>query len=640
MFFCSDLIISVKPLVLILFFLGLHSAPAFGQTQSEYWQSLQNTALENRLHESSGWLKLLNYLPDTTRAGRYRSVILTDSFFMAEDGAENPLAEMLTTIQAFFQFPENHNEHAICKFPARLLWFERQLRLDKRYLPEVNCADYAVWHKNHSISSVSVVFATGYLGNPASYYGHILLKLNSEKKTSNSSLLDTSINFGAIVPDAEDPISYIAKGLFGGYDSGFTHISYYFHTHNYGESEMRDLWEYELDLSSDEVDFLVAHTWELLGKKYTYYFLNKNCAYRMAEILELIDGVHLLSGSELWLAPQEIIQGIAKTSRFGKSLIKRIEYIPSRQSRLYLKYSSLQSSEKELVRDIISDNSLLETSIFSTYELKSQHKVLDTLLDYYQFVDLSEETQYSEQYRTMLSKRYQLPPGVPEYPTVSEFEGPHRGRPASLVSLAGTYNTQKDFGGIFSLRPAYYDELDAEEGHVVNSSLKMATLTLDVFQDMPRIRQFDIVDITSIHSESTSLPGDRNFAWKLNLGIYRQNLLCQDCNVLRFRGDMGYAFPLTPALTITMFAGAAVQDNRNDYNHLFLQSSIHGVLNISERISFKSNVEYRRHLDSVWKGQFVSEQALRYKLTNDYDVRVSYQRNVAEEYALTFGYYF
>jgi len=69
-----------------------------------------------------------------------------------------------------------------------------------------------------NVSSVSLVYATGYLGNPASYYGHVLLKINSDGDTQTA-LEDQAINFGAIIPDNEGMVSYILKGLMGGYES-------------------------------------------------------------------------------------------------------------------------------------------------------------------------------------------------------------------------------------------------------------------------------------------------------------------------------------------------------------------------------------------------------------------------------------
>ena len=197
-------------------------------------------AKNKRLHEHSTWQKLLAY--EQQWSGKnVRSAIHSDSFFNAPTGYKDPEAELLATLKAIARLEEsNPNLHAQCRFPARYLWLKDQLDFSEKDIPSVNCPEFNEWSMKGKVDSLSIVFATGFLGNPASYYGHTLLKLNN-KSSNNNRLLDVSVNYGAIVPDGEDPITYIVKGLLGGYDAGFSHTEYYFHNHSYGEIELRDL---------------------------------------------------------------------------------------------------------------------------------------------------------------------------------------------------------------------------------------------------------------------------------------------------------------------------------------------------------------------------------------------------------------
>ena len=172
------------------------------------------------------------------------------------------------------------------------------------------------WSKLSSTQSLSLIFATGYLGNPASYYGHTLLKLNSDQN-KKLNLLETSVNFGAKVPKNEDPISYMLKGVVGGYDGSFSHSSYYYHTQNYLENELRDLWEYQLNLSQDDYYFLVAHIWELIEQDYIYYFFDENCVYRMYELFSLFDDIDLPPIKAPWVIPQEVVSAINSATYKG-----------------------------------------------------------------------------------------------------------------------------------------------------------------------------------------------------------------------------------------------------------------------------------------------------------------------------------
>jgi len=68
------------------------------------------------------------------------------------------------------------DDHPQCRFPARRQWLAE--RLGGHSFPFQPCPKYERWTRSAAVESVSIVFATGYLGNPASYYGHTLLKFN------------------------------------------------------------------------------------------------------------------------------------------------------------------------------------------------------------------------------------------------------------------------------------------------------------------------------------------------------------------------------------------------------------------------------------------------------------------------------
>ena len=135
--------------------------------------------------------------------------------------------------------------------------------------PSPTCTDYQEWLVTPNITSVNLLFVSGYLANPSSFQGHLLIRFDN----STAEFLNNTTNYGAIIPENENPILYIVKGLFGGYDATYTDQQFYRFNHNYVESDMRDIWQYEFNLSIKERQFLAAHTWELLGQKFTYYFL-------------------------------------------------------------------------------------------------------------------------------------------------------------------------------------------------------------------------------------------------------------------------------------------------------------------------------------------------------------------------------
>ena len=361
-----------------------------------------------------------------------------------------------------------------------------------------------------------------------------------------------SVNYGAIVPPNEGPLRYILKGLFGGYRGGFSDIQYYFHNHHYGENELRDMWEYELDLSQEDVDLVVGHAWEILGREYTYYFLRENCAYQMAQLLEVIIGLDITPANPVWNLPQTLLKNISRETYQGRPLVKSITYHPSRQARLYSRFSSLSSIEKGQVETIVDNIERLDSAAFGSLPVEGQRRVLDTLLDYYQFVrdeEALESDIKNHHYTRVLAARFATAAAPSELQLVTP-EPPDTGRAPSLLRFEALSNQRFGSGAAITLRPAYYDSLDADHSHVPGAELKMGELRLKLLDDKVRLDAWHLFSVDSVHISSTGLPGDKSSAWRLRLATEQQSLACIDCLVVRPRGDIGYTFrPLDRLLT-------------------------------------------------------------------------------------------
>jgi len=617
------------------------STPVYSE-ESSHSDTLRGQAEVLHLSEHPSWHKLLHYEQDSKFTSALKSSIHSDTFFNSPDGEVNPKKELIATLEAFAQVAgDNTNAHAQCKFRGRYIWLREQLNFSTTTLPVVACPEYDAWSLNGSTESISIIFATGYLGNPASYYGHTLLKMNSHKKNSSTKLEDVTVNYGAIVPPGEGPIPYILKGLFGGYDAGFSHIQYYFHNHNYGENELRDLWEYEIKLTPEELDLVLGHAWEVLGKRYTYYFAKRNCAYRLAELLEVVEGIDIIPDNPLWIVPQGLIQQVARARHGNEPLVQNVIYHPSRQSRLYKKYSSLSADQKRIVEQTINNIEALESDRFFALNLIDKQLVLDTLLDYYQYIrdsDLLKEDINNTYYRKVLAKRYQIPAG--EHPIASTPENsPHKGRKPSLVNLGTVHNNKFGSGASLLFRPAYYDALDADFGHIKNASLSMLETRLVMFDSDLQLRSLDVVNIESINNAVTGLPGDTGQAWKLRFGFQQQSLACESCLVASLQGDIGHTFSIKNNIVTGGYLGGSIQQNKNDLGALYTRASIFANAELSTDFRVRFTSEYREYLDSSIDGNFVNAAYARYRLARNFDIRFSYEKNITEEIGASLSLY-
>lgn len=587
------------------------------------------------------WLKLLYYEANSDSPTGWESASVSNKFFVAEDGRQNPQSELAATLNAMSRpVDEDVNEHAQCRFPARYLWLKRQSKLAN--VQNLTCPDFDTWIYGGQTDSISIIFVTGYLGNPASYYGHTLLKFNSSKSRENSDLLDTTVNYGAIIPPDVGPISYMYKGAVGGFKAGFSHIEYYFHDHNYGETELRDLWEYELNLSAEEVRFVLAHSWEVLGKEYVYYFFRKNCAYRMAEVLEIVDGVNLIPSRRGWTVPQSIITGTANTRIRGESLIRNTKYYPSRQSTFYEKFRSLSESEKSVMRSIVRNGDEPDVSdSLSSLSVEAQSRVLDASLDYYQYRMPNDERKWGglkNKYTDLLVRRFALP-SAKATPAEEPQRGPHQDRAPGYASFGFAHNDGQGNSALFRLRPAYYDVLDSAVSHVPNSELSMAEVVLRAEDDRVSIAKASVFRVEAANGAISGLPGDNGRSWVLGLGFVEQTPACSDCLVARFEGDIGRSIPISGNGIAGVYVGGAVQDGRNSEGNLFIRAT--GFINLtsSDRLRMQARYESRYHLDGYLELEDVVSINARFALSNNYDLRLAALKSRSTEVSLMLGYY-
>lgn len=619
-------------ILFLLFYLSIVPLVAHGEDRIG---SVIYEANNLKLAEHPTWLKLLHY--EQTLIGQ-SSAVVSDSFFLSPNGKTDPQKELESTLESFL-LPSGDSQ-TICQFPARFLWLSSQLSFPQKGISDQECPLFNEWRKDNEITSISLLFATGFLGNPASYYGHTLLKLNKKGETQ-SELLDLTSNYGAIVPDNEDPISYIVKGIFGVYDGGFSQIEFYFHEQNYGELELRDIWEYELNLPQKDVEFIVAHLWELLDKKYKYYFFKENCAFRVAEVLELSDQLQLLP--ELyWTYPQTTISNLADNTINGESAIAQIIYHPSRQTRLYQKYDSLTSQQKFLLEEASKDVSYLSTDQFNQQPISSKYAVLEGLQDYFKFIEVNDNDDFENSesiYNQILSARFKLPPNQPQTYKAQDQTSPHLDRDPGYMQYSWVYNQDRGSGVSFYFRPAYYDSLDSTASQVKFSSLSMLSAKVNYLDKHLYLKEFDFVAIESVNNAHTGLLGDDGRAWKVRLGAEQQNLSCNSCLVLKAQADIGMSRKIGYESNVGIYVGAAIQNNRHSYGAFYPKASFFTNITLNPKLKIKVLYEKRHHFDSSHDEETAIQLESRYQISHNFDSRLRAENNKATELSLSFGYY-
>lgn len=258
------------------------------------------------------WKNIIFY---SSHSGSY----LTKESRLSSD--PDPESELMATLKLFNknQLRINDPKHPHCLYPARYEYLKHQMPDSQ----QASCQDLQRWKSQ--IKSLSLVYTQGYFGNPASFFGHTFLKLNTD---SNKLFQNPSVNFGAEIPPNTSPLAYIYHGITGGFDAKYEVYPFLYSHHYYTQKEARDLYEYELNLSRKELDKILNQVWELQQLKFTYYFTSRNCAYFIARIIEQNSRLNL-TPEGLFVYPIEVFAQLKKQDIIHKrhhlSVSKKIQ---------------------------------------------------------------------------------------------------------------------------------------------------------------------------------------------------------------------------------------------------------------------------------------------------------------------------
>ena len=410
------------------------------------------------------------------------------------------------------------------------------------------------------LDSVSLMMISGYFGNPASTFGHILLKVNNGSVPTGYTLLDLGINFGAVVPEDELTIVYVLRGLFGGYEAGFSDQDYYRADLTYTRTEFRDMWEYKLDLSPYQQKLLLFHLWEITGRRFQYYFLKGNCAYRIAELIELVTGEPFIEDVDVWYAPISVFHRLEQVDRSASGdggLISSVRYRPSAQRVFYTRVAELNADDRQLLNRLIESGGELDA--LRSISPQRQVKVLDVLLEYYQYQlagILDEETDAALRRAkdSAIRARLSLPPAdALQTVQMPERRRPSSASPPSRLSIGFGTNRETGSYAFASYVPFSYETVG--NNLLEHSSLVMADLSVAVDSEGLRLEALDIVRARKVNLNRVGIAGEATSSWEVALGARREQNFCRDCREAFAEGSIGKSARVGHGGAISGFVG-------------------------------------------------------------------------------------
>jgi len=599
-----------------------------------------NSLSINDIAKNSQWLKLLHYKNNDEKQGSY---VISDSFFLSPLGKTNALEELQATIKAFY-LPEKvigaANQHAQCLFPARLKFIQQQLNFSQlAKFPKVKCPTYKKWRESANINSISVIFASGYLSNPASMYGHLLLKLNNNK---NNNLLNVSLNYGAIVPDKENPIVYVIKGIFGGYNAGYSDQQFYRHQQNYSDIELRDMWEYKLSLSKADIDMLASHIWELFGKKFDYYFVDENCAFHIAKLLEVILDNRIISDDSLWVLPSTVAQGISKIKYQNKPLLEKTKYIPSKETVLHYYFNKLTKEQKQVAFSLLNNQFDFKNIHYKKLTDDNKNLVIESLWQYLDVLKQStselDRKSFKAQKHQLVLERLKLPVGkvVKNYiPTKKHL--PHTGMPASKFSVGAV--TIENLGNYSTagFRMTYFDDLSSNIARDKFTNLEMLDIELFSNQNSIKIAKFDVIDIKSLYKPEMPWQQKNNMAWTIKAGFEQINNNCLNCGIYFTQGEWGKSFLYNNTwLGYGLLGGKLFAGYDNDLN---ISVKVGTIIALNSKINAK--LEFKQYTNIAFTNKYTHQYLaeINYNFAKNWELRLLAEKQKTALFEVKINYF-
>jgi hypothetical protein len=474
------------------------------------------------LHEDPQWLALVHYEKNRFSAGVY-SPAITPGFFLSPSGDRDPRAEMHATLSSFFEptAVEEGEEHPQCAFIARRRWLERKLGALARALPPRECSEYEQWRMALDAKGLSLIFPEGFMNNPASIFGHTLLRVDASREGGNDEILGYAIDFTADTGD-DSGIVYLSKGVAGFYPAFFNLRPYYQQLKRYADWENRDIWEYRLAVDQEQVDFLLMHLWELKDVEFPYYFFTKNCSYELLRLLEI--GVANVDASAHFpgpVLPVDTVRVVADQPQFVTST----RYRASPETKLRAALTSLSREDRRRVQAIADGQLSPRDGSLEEIPPPRRARILDLAyaqLRYdYLAGNVSDEDSRGLSRRILIarSRVTDLAPSESaeatdvEVPTVR----PDQGHDTSLVALSGGWRDDESFID-FQFRPALHGILENSGGYPEFMEVRILDTRLRVYPESGRVRlqELTLFDTVSLSPRSHAF---KPWAWSTGTGL-------------------------------------------------------------------------------------------------------------------------
>ncbi|MDH5649184.1 MAG: DUF4105 domain-containing protein, partial [Gammaproteobacteria bacterium] len=406
-----------------------------------------------------------------------------------------------------------------CAFVSRYHWLKQELHFDSRRMPEQPCKRFNEWRNALDPYELTLVFPASYVNNPASMFGHTLLRIDTKDQDERTRLLAYTLSYAAATTE-ENGIAFAVKGLMGGYPGVFSTAPYYIKVKDYNDLENRDVWEYRLNFTTEEIDRLLMHSWELGSVYFRYYFFDENCAYHLLSLLEVArPGLTLTENFDFYAIPSDTVRAVVQRP----GVLKEVVYRPARSTIIRHRLSLMDDDNQKIARKVADSREALTSDEFVSLPEKDRANMLELAFEFVDYQRLSgkrERDDAARQSLALLSARSKLDitQAAPDVP-VPEVR-PDAGHETARLSFGAGEKDEIQFQE-FTVRPAYHDLMDSDGGYVRGAQIDFFAFKFRKYENENNVRLEDLklVDIVSLSPRNRFL---KSKSWRINVGRGRK----------------------------------------------------------------------------------------------------------------------
>lgn len=421
------------------------------------------------------------------------SSVISEEFFLTPNGRFDLKAEQ----DAFISLLSTDAVHQVaCNFPARYKWLKKQ-KLTSVEFDLKTCADLVQFRKGFQQKDFYLGYVTEFLDSPASAFGHLMLVFSDPKVPQE---LADVIHFAAD-SKGEKGLSYIVKGLSGGFRGYYIRDPFFKKSNEYLVVEQRAIHLFKIELTQDQIENLVLHLYELRKAEFRYYFIDENCAFQLTDFLDVAVPEEIYR-----LPPNKPILPIDVIRLNRNRISQHLSFAPTHK-RVNEIASTLTASELSEVKAVLTQQ--VAPSPDSTNAVK------ELIALQYQYAFRRAKKPYSNHTEVDLLD-FKKSTNIVELDDPLDQSDRKIGLSTGVVSKAGRYMVRME---IDPLGTTGNGNPKSKE-----SQLEVMTTSLDVANNQFKLNELKLL---KIRSTPNALDFNNPWSWGLSLSMNRYNSLSE-----------------------------------------------------------------------------------------------------------------